>query len=156
MTVSDGELAAIRADIARLPYTYGNLALVIQHVDHLIIALEQTRADLAATKTERDAALDIGIQVARRWSRYLPLDNLGEELFATTDGGREVHRSWRDHMLAQSRDVAEQRMTWETLDPLDQALDNAIALDVIRCWLRWTGIPTPTSPEPASPDPIAP
>jgi hypothetical protein len=87
-----------------------------------------------------------------------PEPSLREELFATNAGGREVHRSWRDHMLAQSRDVAEQRMTWETLDPLDQALDNAIALDVIRCWLRWTGAPTPTSPEPepASPDPITP
>jgi hypothetical protein len=82
-----------------------------------------------------------------------PEPSLREELFATTDGGREVHRSWRDHMLAQSRDVAEQRMTWETLDPLDHALDNAIALDVIRCWLRWTGAPGPTSPEPEPGEP---
>lgn len=40
---------------------------------------------------------------------------------------REVHAAWRDGMLAQGRDVAPHRMTWETLSPEDHALDAYIA-----------------------------
>lgn len=41
--------------------------------------------------------------------------------------GRDVHREWRDGMLAQGRTVAPERMTWETLSEQDKALDERIA-----------------------------
>jgi hypothetical protein len=41
-------------------------------------------------------------------------------------GGRAVHAAWRDAMLLHGRAVPEERMTWETLDPVDRALDRQI------------------------------
>jgi hypothetical protein len=45
---------------------------------------------------------------------------------------REVHAAWRDGMLAQGREVAAHRMTWETLSADDHALDAYIAERVAR------------------------
>lgn len=47
---------------------------------------------------------------------------------ATVDRlAREVHAAWRDGMLQQGREVAHERMTWETLTLEDQMLDASIA-----------------------------
>lgn len=43
---------------------------------------------------------------------------------------RVVHAAWRDGMLAQGREVAPNRMKWETLSEEDQALDICIAENV--------------------------
>jgi hypothetical protein len=51
--------------------------------------------------------------------------------FCLSNGGREVHRSWRDKMLSQGRDVAKERMDWDTLPEDDKELDQTIARDVI-------------------------
>jgi len=51
--------------------------------------------------------------------------------FVNAQGGREVHRSWRDTMLLQEREVAPERMAWDTLSIYDQVLDRTIALDVL-------------------------
>ncbi len=42
--------------------------------------------------------------------------------------GRAVHAAWRDGMLRQGREVAPERMTWDTLDQRDRDLDNEIAV----------------------------
>jgi hypothetical protein len=44
----------------------------------------------------------------------------------TTQAGYVIWRSWRDNMLAQDREVAPERMAWETLPDRDKALDAAI------------------------------
>lgn len=41
--------------------------------------------------------------------------------------GRDVHREWRDGMLGQGREVAPERMNWDTLDQRDRDLDDLIA-----------------------------
>jgi hypothetical protein len=41
--------------------------------------------------------------------------------------GRDVHREWRDGMLAQGRVVSPERMSWETIGYQDQSLDAGIA-----------------------------
>ena len=41
--------------------------------------------------------------------------------------GRDVHAAWRDGMLAQGREVAPERMRWETLSEQDRELDDGIA-----------------------------
>jgi hypothetical protein len=46
--------------------------------------------------------------------------------------GRDVHREWRDGMLAQGRDVAPERMAWDTLDQRDRDLDDRIAANLTR------------------------
>lgn len=48
-----------------------------------------------------------------------------ERLDAIT--GRDIHREWRDGMLAQGRAVAPERMAWDTLDQQDRDLDDGIA-----------------------------
>lgn len=57
--------------------------------------------------------------------------------WAMAEGGKAVHRSWRDRMLFQNRDVTEQRKQWEALDSKDHLLDQGIALDVVLDYLRW-------------------
>jgi hypothetical protein len=52
--------------------------------------------------------------------------------FASLDGCRELHRSWRDNMLQQGRVVSETRMSWGTLSAEDKQLDQNIAYDVVR------------------------
>lgn len=61
--------------------------------------------------------------------------DLGE--FAKANGAMEVHRSWRDRMLAQGRNVDDDKMTWEGLSVRDQILDEVIAFDVIRDFVIW-------------------
>jgi hypothetical protein len=46
---------------------------------------------------------------------------LGRERLA-----REVHAAWRDGMIAQGREVAPERMEWETLSDHDRDLDRYI------------------------------
>jgi hypothetical protein len=41
--------------------------------------------------------------------------------------GRSVHAAWRDGMLRQGREVAPERMAWETLTQQDRELDDWIA-----------------------------
>ncbi len=59
------------------------------------------------------------------------------EWFCKHNGSREVHRSWRDHMLLQEREVSDERMEWETLPPYDKLLDEWIAKDVIMDFIVW-------------------
>jgi hypothetical protein len=40
--------------------------------------------------------------------------------------GREVWAAWRDGMLEQGREVAPERMDWDTLSEQDRALDRYI------------------------------
>lgn len=61
--------------------------------------------------------------------------------------GRDVHREWRDGMLAQGREVAPERMSWETLDQRDRDLDDGIAA-------RLAGV-HPAAPEPADRERLA-
>ena len=42
-------------------------------------------------------------------------------------GKEDVHREWRDGMLAQGRKVSTERMEWETLSDEDHQLDDRIA-----------------------------
>jgi hypothetical protein len=41
--------------------------------------------------------------------------------------GKDVHREWRDGMIAQGRTVAPERMNWDTLSEQDKELDERIA-----------------------------
>jgi hypothetical protein len=75
--------------------------------------------------------------------------------YAEAQGGRAVHRLWRDGMHGQGRDTL-YRDVWEKLAEKDQALDQAIALGLLRDFLghvsarvsgrpsgtrrRWTGM----------------
>ena len=43
---------------------------------------------------------------------------------------RTVHTAWRDGMLFQGREVAENRMIWDTLEERDKELGTYIALEV--------------------------
>lgn len=47
-------------------------------------------------------------------------------------GATEVYRSWRDHMLAQGREIKTEQRQWETLPEQDKELDAQIAFDVIK------------------------
>jgi hypothetical protein len=58
--------------------------------------------------------------------------------FANENGGREVHRSWRDTMLEQGRHVRPELMEWDALSAEDRTLDCAISAAVLidfRAWL---------------------
>ena len=57
--------------------------------------------------------------------------------FAKKNGAREVHRSWRDKMLQQGREVSKQRKNFLALDLNDVELDAQIAYDVILDFLVW-------------------
>jgi hypothetical protein len=57
--------------------------------------------------------------------------------FAYENGGMEVHRSWRDTMLTQDREVSEKRMDWDMLDERDRELGRLIAYDVILDFPVW-------------------
>ena len=59
------------------------------------------------------------------------------EEYAPINGSREVHRSWRDTMLSQDREVSEKRKNYETLYMYDKVLDSEIASDVIKDFLVW-------------------
>lgn len=59
------------------------------------------------------------------------LDSRSIHRFAIENGAWEVHRSWRDNMLSQEREVAEDRMSWKSLPEIDKELDTAISYDVI-------------------------
>lgn len=48
-------------------------------------------------------------------------------MIGTTRIAQEVHAAWRDGMIQQGREVAPQRMEWDTLSEQDQALDKYIA-----------------------------
>ncbi len=57
--------------------------------------------------------------------------------FCKNNGAQEVHRSWRDNMLAQDRWVDAIRIKWDTLPEIDKLLDEKIAKDVIQDFLAW-------------------
>jgi len=57
--------------------------------------------------------------------------------FVNANGGREVHRSWRDNMLHQDRGLRIEYMEWDTLPISDQDLDRAISLDVLLDYSTW-------------------
>lgn len=70
-----------------------------------------------------------------RFRKYLSVGQIAR--FAFGNGRREVHRSWRDTMLSQNREVSNDRMSWETLSPLDKLLDEQISFDVIKDYSTW-------------------
>jgi len=47
-------------------------------------------------------------------------------MVGSTRLAQEVHAAWRDGMLEQGREVAAERMDWETLSEQDKALDRYI------------------------------
>ncbi len=55
--------------------------------------------------------------------------------FSSTNGAAEVWRSWKDNMLAQCRNVTQERLNWDTLPQIDKELDAKIAYDVISDFL---------------------
>ena len=57
--------------------------------------------------------------------------------FARENGARELHRSWRDNMLEQGRQVPPGRMKWETLSEQDKELDFEIANDLYQDFYTW-------------------
>ena len=71
--------------------------------------------------------------------------------YALHNGWVEVHRSWRDNMLAHGREVAPERMDSRELSLDDVVLDQAIALDVVRDFLVWVSDPSHYA-QPGQPD----
>lgn len=59
--------------------------------------------------------------------------------FSDASGAFEVHRSWRDTMLSQSREVADSRMKFGGLSQQDIELDRQIAFDVISDYIVYIG-----------------
>ena len=57
--------------------------------------------------------------------------------YAAKNGSIEVHRSWRDTMLQQDREVPDHRMVWDNLESRDKILDAQIAYDVVKDFLVW-------------------
>lgn len=57
--------------------------------------------------------------------------------YLRSDEGREVHSAWRDGMRAQRREVAPNRLRWETLEERDRLLDGEIAERVLGDFLGW-------------------
>ena len=57
--------------------------------------------------------------------------------YAAKNGSIEVHRSWRDTMIQQKREVPDHRMAWKNLDSKDKILDVQIAYDVVKDFLVW-------------------
>lgn len=55
--------------------------------------------------------------------------------FCEVNGSMELHRSWRDNMLEQDREVTESRMVYKTLAEQDKVLDAKISFDVITDFL---------------------
>lgn len=52
--------------------------------------------------------------------------------YVETQGGREIHRAWRDSMMNQGRKVSPEKLEWETLPYQDKMLDEQIAEDLLR------------------------
>lgn len=67
------------------------------------------------------------------------LQKYREAYVNSTRGGREVHTLWRDGMLAQGRQVAPERMSWDTLDTKDRWLDHIIAGNLVDDYLSFVG-----------------
>jgi hypothetical protein len=59
----------------------------------------------------------------------------GANLRALAEPGYTIWRAWRDGMLAQGREVAAERMAWETLPERDKALDAAIEREAVEAAL---------------------
>lgn len=57
--------------------------------------------------------------------------------YAERNGWIEVWRSWRDNMLSQGREVAQERMDFHTLSEQDVQLDKWLAEDVVQDFLIW-------------------
>ena len=57
--------------------------------------------------------------------------------FAESNGAQELHRSWRDNMLEQEREVSSERMEWDTLPRKDKQLDLRIANDLYQDFYTW-------------------
>ena len=92
------------------------------------------------------AAFEVRSELSREWRdgicyARMKLADAALATAAPALTGRDVHREWRDGMLAQGRDVAPERMTWETLDQRDRDLDDGIAARL-----------APAAPEPPAPD----
>ena len=60
-------------------------------------------------------------------------------MIGTTRLAQEVHAAWRDGMLSQGREVAAERMQWETLTEEDKKLDRYIAERVAKIVLDAMG-----------------
>ena len=93
----------------------------------------------ALTTEEAEVILNEHASLKRENERLTEM--LGDDAivsFVNTNGGREVHRSWRDNMLHQGRRVKPELMEWGELPIYDQVLDRAISLDVLRDYAVWT------------------
>jgi len=80
-------------------------------------------------------ALELAEKIMREPAKRKPSEvrlaqmvlNLAATPPAPALSGRAVHAAWRDGMLAQGREVAPERMAWETLPLIDRHLDEGIA-----------------------------
>jgi hypothetical protein len=96
--------------------------------------------DEAGSPSEMSPGVPVSPNDRVRWLRE-QAEALKEELadgavarYAETQGGRAVHRLWRDAMHDQGRDTL-YRDVWEKLEAKDQALDHTIALGLLRDFL---------------------
>jgi hypothetical protein len=146
----------------KVAYLERNAELIksLQECEELRRLLEEARADVLRLKREKKEYLNIkttdGLTasewVMRTASAEAKLDDarahydaLREALsdvtllqFAQTNGARELHRSWRDTMLAQGREVyPPERLEWNTLPVEDKALDAQCSFDVLRDFATW-------------------
>ena len=93
---------------------------------------QRYNSDLIAELSDEIAALE---RETEGLMMLLSQDTIEE--FAKANGGREVHRSWRDTMLRQGRNVPEVRMVWEELPMYDRNLDCTISKDAILDYTTW-------------------
>jgi hypothetical protein len=68
-------------------------------------------------------------------------------MIGTTRLAQEVHAAWRDGMLDQGRQVAPERMMWDTLSEQDKALDKYIGARLAKLLADAFGAPPLTEQE---------
>ena len=55
-------------------------------------------------------------------------------------GARVIHSAWRDAMIGQGREVAEERLEWDTLPEQDRELDKQIAKKLLSRFMKASGV----------------
>lgn len=63
---------------------------------------------------------------------------IGGEMLA-----RAVHKAWLEGMIGQGREVAPERMAWDTLSDQDKLLDKYIGVQLARIIVEAMGATTP-------------
>ena len=98
---------------------------------------EELKAELAAHKENEGDECPVCVLEAENERLTEMLGDDAIVSFVNANGGREVHRSWRDNMLRQGRRVRPELMEWDELPMYDRILDRAISLDALRDYAVW-------------------